>query len=140
MFQQAVERNECRGSFTLHTTHCGSMRGSRNFHEKISNFWSQTRGGGRTLKKLRNYLFLGKIFKFQGGGPDPRSPLWIRAWVHSSMNTRKMKFISYIYCRKFLTLSNQTSRYILKCIKIAGYITLRKLYCLGISNLKFPCF
>ena len=52
------------------------MRGSRNFHEKGSNengnFWSQTRGGP-TLKKSRNDLFLGKVFKFQGG-PDPRSP------------------------------------------------------------------
>ena len=52
------------------------MRGSRNFHERGSNengnFWSQTRGGP-TSKKFRNYLFLGKIFKFQGG-PDPRSP------------------------------------------------------------------
>ena len=55
------------------------MRKSRNFHERGSNengnFWSQTRGGP-TLKKSRNYLFLGKIFKFQGGGggPDPLSP------------------------------------------------------------------
>ena len=34
------------------------------------------RQGGPTPKKSRNYLFLGKIFKFQGrgGGPDPRSP------------------------------------------------------------------
>ena len=59
------------------TPYC--MRGSRNFHERGSNengnFWSQTRGG-RTPKKSRNYLFLGKIIKFQGGGggPDPRSP------------------------------------------------------------------
>ena len=48
-----------------------SMRGSRNFHERGSNengnFWSQTRGGP-TLKKSRNNLFIGKIFKFQGGG------------------------------------------------------------------------
>ena len=52
------------------------MRGFRNFNVRGSNengnFWSQTRGGP-TLKKSRNYLFLGKIFKFQGG-PDPRSP------------------------------------------------------------------
>ena len=56
---------------------CG-MRGSRNFHERGSNengnFWSQTSvcvcvggggggGGGPTLKKSRNYLFLGKNFK-----------------------------------------------------------------------------
>ena len=53
------------------------MRGSRNFHERGSNengnFWSQTRGGP-TPPKSRNYLFLGKIFKFQGvSGPlDPR--------------------------------------------------------------------
>ena len=46
---------------------CG-MRGSRNFHERGSNengnFWSQARGGGGcpTLKKSRNYLFLGKIY------------------------------------------------------------------------------
>ena len=50
------------------------MRGSRNFHERASNensnFWSQTRRGP-TLKKSRNYLFLGKIFKFQGGGSGP---------------------------------------------------------------------
>ena len=47
------------------------MRGSRNFHERGSNendiFWSQTRGGP-TPQKSRNYLFLGKFFKFQGGG------------------------------------------------------------------------
>ena len=55
------------------------MSGSRNFHERGSNengnFWSQPRGGP-TPQKSRNYLFLGKIFKFQGGGggPDPRSP------------------------------------------------------------------
>ena len=56
------------------------MRGSRNFHERGSNengnFWSQT-SGGPTPQKSRNYPFLGKIFKLQGGGgggPDPRSP------------------------------------------------------------------
>ena len=33
------------------------------------------RGGVQPPKKSRNYLFLGKIFKFQGGGgPEPRSP------------------------------------------------------------------
>ena len=32
-------------------------------------------GGGPTPEKFQNYLFLGEIFKFQGGGgPDPRSP------------------------------------------------------------------
>ena len=36
-------------------------------------FWSQTRGGP-IPQKSQNYLFLGKIFKSQGGGPDPRSP------------------------------------------------------------------
>ena len=53
-----------------------NMRGSRNFHERGSSengtFWSQTRGV-QPSQKSRNYLFLGKIFKFQGG-PDPRSP------------------------------------------------------------------
>ena len=53
------------------------MRGSRNFHERGSNengnFWSQTRGGP-TLKKSRNYLFLGKFFKFQGGSGPPVPP------------------------------------------------------------------
>ena len=53
------------------------MRGSRNFHERGSNengnFWSQTRGGP-TPKKSRNYLFLGKIFKFQGGSGPPVPP------------------------------------------------------------------
>ena len=53
------------------------MRGSRNFHERGSNengnFWSQTRGGP-TPKKSRNYLFLGKIFKFQGGSRPPAPP------------------------------------------------------------------
>ena len=48
-----------------------SMRGSRNFHERgfneNGNFWSQTRRGP-TPKKSRNYIFVGKIFKFQGGG------------------------------------------------------------------------
>ena len=66
------------------------MRGSRNFHERGSNekvnFWSQTRGergGGGGVQPPKNpeiTFFLGKIFEFQGGGPDPRSPpLWIRA-------------------------------------------------------------
>ena len=33
------------------------------------------RGGGPTPQKSRNDLFLGKFFKFQGGGgPDPQSP------------------------------------------------------------------
>ena len=54
------------------------MRGSRNFHERGSNengnFWSQTRGGPPP-KKSRNYLFLGKIFKFQGGSGPPVPPL-----------------------------------------------------------------
>ena len=62
------------------------MRGSRNFHERGSNengnFWSQTRGGP-TPKKSLNYLFLGKIFRFQGGVRTPGPPLWIRAWVLS---------------------------------------------------------
>ena len=53
------------------------MRGSRNFHERGSyengNFWSQTRGG-QTPQKSRNYLFLGKIFKFQGGSGPPVPP------------------------------------------------------------------
>ena len=53
------------------------MSGSRNFHERGSNengnFWSQTRGGP-TLKKSQNYLFLGKIFKFQGGSGPPVPP------------------------------------------------------------------
>ena len=53
------------------------MGGSRNFHERGSNengnFWSQTRGGP-TPQKSRNYLFLGKIFKFQGGGCPPLDP------------------------------------------------------------------
>ena len=54
------------------------MHGSRNFHERGSNenctFWSQTRGGP-TPQKSRNYLFLGTIFKFQGGsGPPPPPP------------------------------------------------------------------
>ena len=53
------------------------MRGSRNFHERGSNengnFWSQMRGGP-TPKKSRNYLFLGKIFKFQGGSGPPVPP------------------------------------------------------------------
>ena len=60
----------------------GHMRGSRNFHERGSNengnFWSQTRGGP-TPQKFPNYLFLGKIFKFEGGGvrtpgPPPLDP------------------------------------------------------------------
>ena len=55
-----------------------TMRGSRNFHERGSNengnFWSQTRGGP-TPQKSRNYLFLGKIFKFQGGGGGSGPPL-----------------------------------------------------------------
>ena len=56
------------------------MRGSRNFHERGSkengNFWSQTRGGGGgpTPKISRNYLFLGKVFKFQGGSGPPVPP------------------------------------------------------------------
>ena len=54
------------------------MRGSRNFHERGSNengnFLSQTRGGP-TPKKSRNYLFLGKIFKLQGGSGPPVPPL-----------------------------------------------------------------
>ena len=53
------------------------MRGSRNFHERGSNengnFWSQTRGGPNP-KKSRNYLFLGKFFKFQGGSGPPVPP------------------------------------------------------------------
>ena len=53
------------------------MRGSRNFHERGSNgngnFWSQTRGGP-TPKKSRNYFFLGKILKFQGGSGPPVPP------------------------------------------------------------------
>ena len=53
------------------------MRGSRNFHESGSNengnFWSQTRGGP-TPKRSRNYLFLGKILKFQGGSGPPVPP------------------------------------------------------------------
>ena len=53
------------------------MRGSRNFHEGGSNengnFWSQT-SGGPTPKKSRNNLFLGKIFKFQGGSGPPVPP------------------------------------------------------------------
>ena len=64
-----------------------SMRGSRNFHERGSNEngnFGHRRGGVQPppppkKKKSRIYLFLGKIFKFRGGGPDPRSPLWIRA-------------------------------------------------------------
>ena len=32
------------------------------------------RGGGPTPKKSRNYLFLGKIFKFQGGSGPPVPP------------------------------------------------------------------
>ena len=53
------------------------MRGSSNFHERGSNenvnFWSQTRGGPIPLKS-RNYFFLGKIFKFQGGSGPPAPP------------------------------------------------------------------
>ena len=53
------------------------MRGSRNFHERGSNetgnFWSQMRGV-QPPKKSRNYLFLGKIFKFQGGSGPPVTP------------------------------------------------------------------
>ena len=39
-------------------------------------------GGVHPPKKSRNYLFLGKIFRFQGGGGvrTPGLPLWIRAW------------------------------------------------------------
>ena len=52
-------------------------RGSRNFHERGSNengnFLSQTRGGP-TPQKSRKYLFLGKIFKFQGGSGPPVPP------------------------------------------------------------------
>ena len=63
------------------------MRGSRNFHERGSNengnFWSQTRGGvgGSNTQKIPKLpFFLGKIFKFQGGGVrTPGPPLWIRA-------------------------------------------------------------
>ena len=41
------------------------MRGSN----ENGNFWSQTRGGGGPTPKIsRNYLILGKIFKFQGVG------------------------------------------------------------------------
>ena len=85
------------------------MRGSRNFHERgfneNGNFWSQTRGGGGgpTPQKSRNYLFLGKIFKFQGGGgPDPRSPpppLWIRAWLSAVIH-----LILYVYSMCSLSL------------------------------------
>ena len=32
------------------------------------------RGGGSNPKKSRNYLFLGKIFKFQGGSGPPVPP------------------------------------------------------------------
>ena len=32
------------------------------------------RGGGPTSQKSRNYLFLGKIFKFQGGSGPPVPP------------------------------------------------------------------
>ena len=40
---------------------------------KNGHFWSQTRGGP-TPKKSRNYLFLVKIFKFQGGSGPPVPP------------------------------------------------------------------
>ena len=43
-------------------------------------FFGHRRGGVQPPPPSRNYLFLGKIFKFKGGGgPDPRSPLCIRA-------------------------------------------------------------
>ena len=60
------------------------MRGARNFHERGSNengnFCSQTRGGGGSdpQKITKLPFFLGKIFKFQGGGvrtPGPSPPL-----------------------------------------------------------------
>ena len=56
------------------------MRGCRNFHERGSNEngnFSHRRGGGGGVQPPKNpeMTFLGKIFKFQGGGgsPDPRS-------------------------------------------------------------------
>ena len=54
-----------------------NMRRSRNFHERGSNengnFWSRTRGGPAP-QISQNYLFLGKIFKFQGGSGPPVPP------------------------------------------------------------------
>ena len=55
------------------------MRGSRNFHDRGSNengnFWSQTRGGGGSNpQKIPKLPFLGKIFKFHGGGSGPPVP------------------------------------------------------------------
>ena len=65
------------GPFDIESSESPDMRGSRNFHERGSNengnFWSQT-WGGPTPKKSRNYLFLGKIFKFQGGSGPPVPP------------------------------------------------------------------
>ena len=112
------------------------MRGSRNFHERGSNengnFWSQTRGGSNT-QKSRNYLFLGKIFKFQGGSGPPVPPsgsahgahelgghLWgsalytqqkkLRKMCLRACNTRTVKFheiwTSYYYKLSFY-LSNE---------------------------------
>ena len=65
------------------------MRGSRNFHERGSNengnFWLQTRGGGGpTSKKSRNYLFLGKIFKFQWGGGVSGPPVLPSGSAHDA--------------------------------------------------------
>ena len=81
------------------------MRGSRNFHERGSNengnFWSQTRGGP-TPKKIPKLPFLGKIFKFQGGGgPDPRSPLWISACL--IVFTSSFLQYTFFLMRKFVS-------------------------------------
>ena len=88
------------------------MRGSRIFHERGSNengnFWSPTRGGGGggwggggpTPQKSRNYLFLGKIFKFQRGSGPPVPPsgsahevdVWVIVQISFSHNYPVKKF------------------------------------------------
>ena len=64
------------------------MRGSRNFHETKMVIFGHRRvgaggGGGRCPNPqiIPKLLFLGKIFKFQGGPDNRPHPVWIRAYM-----------------------------------------------------------
>ena len=95
-----------------------NMRGSRNFYERGSdengNFWSKTRG-----KKSRNYLFLGKIFKFQeGGGSGP--PVTPSGSAHGKKKQKKNK-------KKKKKKKNETNSYVRQAM-----------FCLRVCQVVFP--